>query len=74
VTLEGASGSAHAVVARRGSDGRYGVTECGVELHLHLVPHPGEEELAEVLALAERDCFIGASLTVKPAYVWTTTS
>jgi hypothetical protein len=25
----------------------------------------------ELLAKAERDCFIGASLTVKPTYAWT---
>jgi len=25
-----------------------------------------------LLALAERDCFIGASLTAKPSYAWTT--
>jgi organic hydroperoxide reductase OsmC/OhrA len=72
VALDGASGSARALVSRRESDGRYAVTECGVELRLHLVPHPGEAELAELVALAERDCFIGASLTVKPDYVWTT--
>ena len=34
-------------------------------------PKPGDEELAELLAKAERDCFIGASLTVKPTYRWT---
>jgi hypothetical protein len=25
----------------------------------------------ELLARAERDCFVGASLTVKPRYSWT---
>ena len=42
-----------------------------VELAVRLTPKPGEDELAELLAKAERDCFIGASLTVKPTYRWT---
>src|SRR5581483_6665600 len=44
----------------------------GRDRDLHVVPLPGELELAELIGLAERDCFIGASLTVKPLYVWTT--
>jgi organic hydroperoxide reductase OsmC/OhrA len=70
VLLEGASGTARSLVTRRESDGRYAIVECDVELHLHVVPHPGEEELATLLAFAERDCFVGASLAVKPAYSW----
>ena len=31
----------------------------------------GPNELADLLAKAERDCFVGASLTVKPRYRWT---
>ena len=31
---------------------------------------PPPESLDELLAKAERDCFIGASLTVKPSYDW----
>jgi hypothetical protein len=38
---------------------------------VRLTPKPGDDELAELLAKAERDCFIGASLTVKPTYRWT---
>ncbi|HZR96161.1 MAG TPA: OsmC family protein [Gaiellaceae bacterium] len=72
IRLEGATGTARAVVTRRESDGRYAVTECELDLDLHVVPLPGELELAELIGLAERDCFIGASLTVKPLYVWTT--
>jgi organic hydroperoxide reductase OsmC/OhrA len=71
VELRGASGSARAVVTRRESDERYAVTECEVVLRVHLVPHPGESELSELTALAERDCFVGASLAVKPRYGWT---
>ena len=31
----------------------------------------GHRELAELIAKAERDCFISASLTTKPRYRWT---
>lgn len=65
-----ASGSASTLFARRESDGRYAVAELDVVLDIGLVPAPGEGELVELLQKAERDCFIGASLTVKPTYVW----
>ena len=32
---------------------------------------PEPDDLADLLANAERDCFISASLTVKPQYRWT---
>ena len=35
------------------------------------VPVPGPLELSELLELAERDCFIGSSLTAEPQYRWT---
>jgi organic hydroperoxide reductase OsmC/OhrA len=66
-----ATGSAKALFARRESDGRFAVTETEVVLEVGLEPQPGEAELVELLAKAERDCFIGASLTVKPSYRWT---
>jgi organic hydroperoxide reductase OsmC/OhrA len=72
VELRGAKGSSRAVVTRRETDGRYALTECEVDLTLHLVPHPGDGELDELVQLAERDCFVGASLTVKPRYAWRT--
>ena len=65
-----ATGSASSVFGRRESDGRFAATELNVELALKLEPQPGEAELDDLLQKAERDCFIGASLTVKPTYVW----
>jgi organic hydroperoxide reductase OsmC/OhrA len=65
-----ASGSARALVTKRESDGRYAVVSTDVELSVQLVPLPGDEELAALLERAERDCFVGASLTVTPAYRW----
>jgi organic hydroperoxide reductase OsmC/OhrA len=66
-----ATGSAKARFARRESDGRFAVTETEIVLEVGLEPQPGEAELVELLAKAERDCFIGASLTVEPSYRWT---
>jgi uncharacterized OsmC-like protein len=57
-------------VTKRGSDGRYAFVEIAVELDLELEPEPAPEELEALLAKAERDCFVGASLTAKPEYRW----
>lgn len=60
--------SAHGVVTRRESDGRFAFVEIGVEIELELEPVP--DEIRDVIAKGERDCFVGASLTLKPAYRW----
>ena len=65
-----ASGSASGRITRRDDDGRYAFVEIDVELELELEPEPPEDELADLLAKAERDCFIGASLTTPPRYRW----
>jgi hypothetical protein len=38
---------------------------------VELEPEPEQTALAELLALAERDCFVGSSLTAEPSYRWT---
>jgi organic hydroperoxide reductase OsmC/OhrA len=65
------SGSARALVTKRETDERYAVVEAEVELSVEIEPEPGAEELADLVAKAERDCFVGASLAVKPRYGWT---
>jgi uncharacterized OsmC-like protein len=72
IEVSDAHGSARALFAKRESDKRYAVVECDVELAVRLTPKPGDHELAELLAKAERDCFVSASLTIKPTYRWTT--
>jgi organic hydroperoxide reductase OsmC/OhrA len=69
VASERATG--RALFTKRGSDGRYAAAEIDLELAVELRTQPGEDELRDLLAKAERDCFIGASLTVKPRYDWT---
>jgi organic hydroperoxide reductase OsmC/OhrA len=71
IEVAGATGSARAMVTKRESDERYAMVEAEVALDVRLRPSPGEDELVELLAKAERDCFVGASLTVKPVYRWT---
>jgi organic hydroperoxide reductase OsmC/OhrA len=63
-----ASASATGRVTKRESDGRFAFVTIDVRVEATLDP-PAEEP--EVLAVkAERDCFVGASLTVKPHYEW----
>ena len=61
---------ADAVVTRREDDGRYAFVqiECGLDVELE--PAPEDRRVTELLDLAERDCFVGASLTAKPRYEW----
>lgn len=64
----GGAASASGVVTRREEDGRYAFVEvqCGVDVTID----PPPPDPAELLALAERDCFIGASLTAQVEYEW----
>jgi uncharacterized OsmC-like protein len=66
-----ASGSASARITKRDEDGRYAFVEIDVRLDLELEPEPPGDELVALLAKAERDCFVGASLSVAPRYRWT---
>jgi uncharacterized OsmC-like protein len=65
-----ASAQARSTITRREADGRYAVVEVEVELDVTLDPEPQADELAELLARSERDCFVGNSLTVRPTYHW----
>jgi organic hydroperoxide reductase OsmC/OhrA len=62
--------SAQGAVTKRETDGRYAFVELECGLDVELEPLPEDEVLAELLALAERDCFVGASLMPAPRYEW----
>jgi organic hydroperoxide reductase OsmC/OhrA len=64
------SAAAEAVVTKREDDGRYAFVEVEVGLDVRLDPTPESPALTELLDLAERDCFVGASLTAPPRYEW----
>jgi len=70
VALGGSVGGASARVTKRESDGRFAAVETVVELSVLLAPEPDDAAVAALLAKAERDCFVGASLTAAPVYRW----
>jgi uncharacterized OsmC-like protein len=64
-----ATASATGTVTRR-EDGRYAFVAISLRIDARIVPPLAGDELAGLLERAERDCFVGASLSVKPAYTW----
>jgi organic hydroperoxide reductase OsmC/OhrA len=66
-----ASASAHGVVTQREADGRFAFVQIRVALDVVLGAPPSRDGIAELIMNGERDCFVGASLTVKPEYHWT---
>ena len=65
-----ASGTARGLVTKRDDDGRYAFVEADVSLEAELAPEPEKPETKALLAKAERDCFISASLRIEPRYRW----
>jgi organic hydroperoxide reductase OsmC/OhrA len=63
-----AGGSAAGKVTRRESDGRFAFVE--IDCRIDAVLSPPAPNPGELFADAERDCFVGATLTVKPRYQW----
>ena len=63
-----ARGEAFGKVTKRERDGRYALVEIHVSVHAQLSPRA--TDATELTAKAERDCFVGASLTVEPVYTW----
>ncbi len=65
-----ASGTAHGIVTKREEDGLYAFVEIDTELVVDFEP-PVENGFArELIASAERGCFVGNSLTARPRYRW----
>ena len=65
----GGSAGASGEVTQRTTDGRYAFVRVKVDLDVTLEPAPAN--VRELLSKAERDCFVGASLTARPRYRWT---
>lgn len=63
-----ASAQVAGVVTRRESDGLYALVEVEALFEVEIDPVP--DDLGQLLARAERGCFVGNSLTAKPRYVW----
>ena len=62
---------ARGTVTVREADGRFAFVEVEVDAHVSLEPAPDGESALALLQKAERDCFVGASLSVTPRYRWT---
>jgi organic hydroperoxide reductase OsmC/OhrA len=65
----GGSAAANGEVTQRTTDGRYAFVRIKVDLDVRIEPEP--QNVRELLSKAERDCFVGASLTARPRYRWT---
>ena len=61
-------GEASGTVTRREEDGRFAFVEVEARLAVRFAPSPADPDA--LLEKAERDCFVGASLTSPPRYVW----
>jgi len=57
-------------VTRREEDGLFAFVDVAFEGDVTFDPKPDDAKVADLLAKAERDCFVGASLTAKPTYTW----
>jgi organic hydroperoxide reductase OsmC/OhrA len=63
-----AAGSAQGTIKKSGDDNRYRFVSISLRIDAQLQPRTNEPD--DLIAKAERDCFVGASLTVKPEYEW----
>jgi organic hydroperoxide reductase OsmC/OhrA len=63
-----ATGSAHGTITKAGDDERYRFVELEVSIDARLEPRAAD--VAGLVAKAERDCFVGASLRLAPRYTW----
>ena len=64
------SGSAHGRVTRREDDGLYAFVDIETMLEVDLAPAPDAVALTELVARAERGCFVSNSLVAKPRHHW----
>jgi hypothetical protein len=64
-------GSAKGTVTRRESDGLYAFVDIEASFDVELGGDPPRSDVIDLLDRAERGCFVGNSLTARPAYHWT---
>jgi organic hydroperoxide reductase OsmC/OhrA len=63
-------GSAHGKVTKRESDGLYAFVAIETTLEVELTPAPDEDAVRQLVAYAERGCFVSNSLTARPVHRW----
>ncbi len=65
-----ASGRAHGTVTRRDDDGRYAFVRIDAHFELELDRATAAEMVSDLVARAEKGCFVGNSLIARPSYHW----
>lgn len=65
------SGRAHGTVTKREGDGLYAFVDIESRLEIELDPPPERDAAAELIAKAERGCFVSNSLETQPRHHWT---
>jgi hypothetical protein len=58
-------------VTKRESDGLYAFVEIEARYEVELTEPPDPESVLSLVERAERGCFVGNSLAVRPRYRWT---
>ena len=70
-SLDLAGGAFASGTVGRREDGSWGFLELECRPDVELRPEPAPDELLDLLAKAERGCFVGGSLRPSPVYAWT---
>ena len=65
------SGRARGTVTQREDDGLYAFVEIDAAFEAQLEPPPEDVVVRDLVARAERGCFVANSLRVQPRYSWT---
>jgi organic hydroperoxide reductase OsmC/OhrA len=63
-----AQGQAQGTITKPNPDSQYAFVSIDVRIEAQLTPRLNEVD--DLTAKAERDCFVGASLNLKPTYDW----
>jgi organic hydroperoxide reductase OsmC/OhrA len=63
-------GRAHGTVTKRERDGLYAFVEIETTLEVDLSPAPEADAVQELVAHAERGCFVSNSLSARPQHHW----
>ena len=64
-------GRAHGTVTKRERDGLYAFVNIESRLEVELDPSPERDAVRELIAKAERGCFVSNSLETQPRHHWT---
>lgn len=64
------SGRARGTVTKREADGLYAFVDIESRLEIELDPPPDQDTVGDLIAKAERGCFVSNSLETRPRHIW----